>query len=438
MKKLLGCLSVMVFSFFTHEVGAEYVVGEEAVIQFQLDRQTSQSKCNIRVTLADGSNIDVQIDPPSFVASLRFTPSIAGKQVIQWEGKTKFRGLKSTGGCSGSGSFAVEVRDRAEVIAERERARKAEEARQREEAVEAKYKPWADYVASLSGDIRECMLEGNHLLIENTRVYDDIMPLMRAVAELEIDGEITNGGQMLGYFVESCKTFISTERQWTGQSWGDPPAEVSCISPQSARCIPFYIVETDTDWAKATWRDALKAHLNDKPWDTALEETAESFKQRCEQNPLVDSSCPGYAGAKAEQDRIEAERKKERQRIAAEKEKERQKELAQQRKREEEQRKRGEQNRSQRAYLADPDMNAKCSIALGSIAGSAAARGDQTAVVNALALVKIIKDFATETNSWDDRLMSLYKNISVANSGWEFEQLPGCQTYLDRIVKSQR
>ena len=200
------------------------------------------------------------------------------------------------------------------------------------------------------------MLEGNHLLIENTRVYDDIMPLMRAVAELEIDGAMTNGGQMLGYFVESCETFISTERQWTGQSWGDPPAEVSCISPQSARCTPFYVVETDTGWAKATWRDALKAHLNDKRWDTALEETAESFKQRCERNSLADRGCPGYAEAKAEQDRMEAEREKERQRLAAEKEKERQKELAQQRKREEEQRKREEEERRRLYELANKPL----------------------------------------------------------------------------------
>ena len=235
------------------------------------------------------------------------------------EGKTKFRGLKSTGGCSGSGSFVVEVRDRADN-SERDRARKAEEARQREEAIEAKYKPWADYVASLSGDIRECMLEGNHLLIENTRVYDDIMPLMRAVAELEIDGAMTNGGQMLGYFVESCETFISTERQWTGQSWGDPPAEVSCISPPSARCTPFYVVETDT------------ASQGDPEMRSRRTSMINVGIQRSRRRPNRLSNVVNgihwltevvLGLPRQKQNKIEeAEREKERQRIVAEKEKE--------------------------------------------------------------------------------------------------------------------
>lgn len=101
-------------------IANELVVGEQGSVSITLPNQPNNQKCNIEVKFADGSSQDVEVDPKNPSTSVSFTPTIAGTQVIQWDGKMKWRGLKSRPPCEGDGNVSVTVRERAEVLAERE------------------------------------------------------------------------------------------------------------------------------------------------------------------------------------------------------------------------------------------------------------------------------------------------------------------------------
>lgn len=97
----------------------ELVVGEQGSVTITLPNQPNDQKCNIEVKFADGSSQDIEVDPKNLSKSISFTPTIAGTQIIQWDGKMKWRGLKSRPPCKGDGKIEVSVRDSDEVLAEK-------------------------------------------------------------------------------------------------------------------------------------------------------------------------------------------------------------------------------------------------------------------------------------------------------------------------------
>jgi hypothetical protein len=114
------------------------IVGEAKQIQFNIANVVNSDKCNIEVTLPNKQKIGVEVEGPQFMATVQFTPQQAGSAAIQWEGKTKFRGLKTVGSCPGSGVIQVQVNGNTEQIAQK----------------------WDQYFSRVPEDIKECVKVG--------------------------------------------------------------------------------------------------------------------------------------------------------------------------------------------------------------------------------------------------------------------------------------
>jgi hypothetical protein len=69
----------------------------------------STEKCNIDVAYPDGSTAQYDIGAPDYSTTIKFTPLNFGSNKVSWQGKIKFRGLRSLNGCEGNGIFTVLV-----------------------------------------------------------------------------------------------------------------------------------------------------------------------------------------------------------------------------------------------------------------------------------------------------------------------------------------
>ena len=86
---------------------AEVSVEQGKTVKLDIPVKTDFT-CNIRV-LHDGKDTDVVVDVKSGKGVYDFTADSTGVKEIRWEGKMKFRGLKTLAGCPGSGSITVKT-----------------------------------------------------------------------------------------------------------------------------------------------------------------------------------------------------------------------------------------------------------------------------------------------------------------------------------------
>jgi hypothetical protein len=77
--------------------------GKSVAIEIPVDSDTA---CNIEVTRG-GEKTNVSVDPNSKKGVYEFAGRELGEETIRWEGKMKFRGLKTLGPCRGDGSITV-------------------------------------------------------------------------------------------------------------------------------------------------------------------------------------------------------------------------------------------------------------------------------------------------------------------------------------------
>jgi hypothetical protein len=77
--------------------------GKSVAIEIPVDSDTA---CNIEVTRG-GEKTNVSVDPKSKKGVYEFAGRELGEETIRWEGKMKFRGLKTLGPCRGDGSITV-------------------------------------------------------------------------------------------------------------------------------------------------------------------------------------------------------------------------------------------------------------------------------------------------------------------------------------------
>jgi len=77
--------------------------GKSVAIEIPVDSDTA---CNIEVTRG-GEKTNVSVDPKSKKGVYKFAGRELGEETIRWEGKIKFRGLKTLGPCRGDGSITV-------------------------------------------------------------------------------------------------------------------------------------------------------------------------------------------------------------------------------------------------------------------------------------------------------------------------------------------
>ena len=120
--------------------------GKSVAIEIPVDSDTA---CNIEVTRG-GEKTNVSVDPKSKKGVYEFAGRELGEETIRWEGKMKFRGLKTLGPCRGDGSIKVVTTESAEAIEAAKQAQKAEEeAKQAKAAMDAQAARLAELEAKL-------------------------------------------------------------------------------------------------------------------------------------------------------------------------------------------------------------------------------------------------------------------------------------------------
>ena len=106
-------LSILFFAFLIHtnsySQNQTALLGQSNQIKFNIANVVNTNKCNIEVTLPNQQKVGVEVEGPQFIASVDFNPEQAGNATIQWEGKTKIRGLGTVFACPGSGTVQVQV-----------------------------------------------------------------------------------------------------------------------------------------------------------------------------------------------------------------------------------------------------------------------------------------------------------------------------------------
>ena len=105
MKKLATAMSIGLAIGVCQQALAQASVekGKSVAIEIPVD---SDTKCNIEVTRG-GEKTNVSVDPKSKKGVYQFAGRELGEETIRWEGKMKFRGLKTLGPCRGDGSITV-------------------------------------------------------------------------------------------------------------------------------------------------------------------------------------------------------------------------------------------------------------------------------------------------------------------------------------------
>ena len=105
MKKLATAMSIGLAIGVCQQALAQASVekGKSVAIEIPVD---SDIACNIEVTRG-GEKTNVSVDPNSKKGVYEFAGRELGEETIRWEGKMKFRGLKTLGPCRGDGSITV-------------------------------------------------------------------------------------------------------------------------------------------------------------------------------------------------------------------------------------------------------------------------------------------------------------------------------------------
>ena len=132
MKKLISIFIVgFVFTVSQHLQAQTIVeIGKTVPIEIQIPfesnaksssstfgntNKSSPMDCNIEVTHGS-EKTNVRVDAKTHKGIYPFEGRRLGEETIRWEGKTKFRGLKTLGGCSGEGQLTVVTIESAEEI----------------------------------------------------------------------------------------------------------------------------------------------------------------------------------------------------------------------------------------------------------------------------------------------------------------------------------
>ena len=147
MKKLTATLLIGLAFGASQIAHAQTIVekGKSIAIEIPVEADTV---CNIEV-VRGGEKTDVRVESNK-KGVYQFAGRELGEETIRWEGKMKFRGLKTLGACRGDGSIKVVTTESAEAIEAAKQAQKAEEeAKQAKAAMDVQAARLAELEAKL-------------------------------------------------------------------------------------------------------------------------------------------------------------------------------------------------------------------------------------------------------------------------------------------------
>ena len=147
MKKATATLLVGITFGVSQIAQAQTTVEKGKTISIEIPADTDTA-CNIEV-VRGGEKTDVRVESNK-KGVYQFAGRELGEETIRWEGKMKFRGLKTLGPCRGDGSIKVVTTESAEAIEAAKQAEKAEEdAKQAKAAMDAQAARLAELEAKL-------------------------------------------------------------------------------------------------------------------------------------------------------------------------------------------------------------------------------------------------------------------------------------------------
>ena len=223
-------------------------IGEKLLIPIKVE---TASPCNLELAIA-GKIEQRVIEPSGANFSIEFETTEIGNHEIKWEGKFRSRGLKSVPACSSSGLVKITATANTEK-------RKDE---------------WSKLFSSLSVDQSACVKVG---LRQRGILFESIDPL----AKLESPSSATSRDVF-----SKCDSFTARKTIWGTNNKEDFPCTLR--GGEKSRCRGVY-AETmpDGKLRSISLDDALKLHIDARPWTTGQIEL-QSGKTEREQQARVE------------------------------------------------------------------------------------------------------------------------------------------------------
>ncbi len=223
-------------------------IGEKLLIPIKVE---TASPCNLEIAIA-GKIEQRVIEPSGANFSIEFETTEIGNHEIKWEGRFRSRGLKSVPACSSSGLVKITATANTEK-------RKDE---------------WSKLFGSLSVDQSECVKVG---LRQRGILFESIDPL----AKLESPSSATSRDVF-----SKCDSFTARKTIWGTNNKEDFPCTLR--GGEKSRCRGVYAEKMpDGKLRSISLDDALKLHIDGRPWTTGQIEL-QSGKTEREQQARVE------------------------------------------------------------------------------------------------------------------------------------------------------
>jgi len=222
------------------------ILGQSSQIRFAIPNVTNQDKCHIEVSLPNQQKIAIDVDGPQFNAEVNFTPDQIGSTVLKWEGKTKFRGLKTVSACPGSGVIQVAVSGNTEFIAQQ----------------------WNQYFAKVPEPIAECVKVGMDISQLKYQALADPNAVLTAPED-----------QKLKPIYEKCEAFAKQNQPRKGA-----PCTLASQNNLRTTCDGVYAERQLDGRLKTISRtEAIKLQFEGKPWTVGVIENLDTRAARLKQ-----------------------------------------------------------------------------------------------------------------------------------------------------------
>lgn len=237
---------------------APMVMGAASTWTFRLPLDASVGRCNIELAVAGGPSTQLEVAAPDFEAQLNWTPTAPGPVSLSWQGKTKFRGVRTVQACPGSGTVQATVMASSDFVRER----------------------WNTALARLDDAQKECVRVGMGFA-------GLLMQSMDSSARLTDPAD-----EAMKPIYQRCDAFLAKR----------PRPSLECNLPNRTRstCEEAWRTEVDGRPRRLNLTEALQATFENKPVTLALYEKADVREARERREKEAADRLAAEAAAKKE------------------------------------------------------------------------------------------------------------------------------------------
>jgi len=222
------------------------ILGQPSQIRFAIPNVKNLDKCHIEVNLPNQQKIAIDVDGPQFNAEVNFTPDQIGSTVLKWEGKIKFRGLKSVSACPGSGVIQVAVNGNSEYISQQ----------------------WIQYFSKVPEPIAECVKVGMDISQLKYQTLADPNALLTGPEDPKIKP-----------IYEKCEAFAKQN-----QPRKAVPCTLASQNNLRTTCDGVYAERQPDGKLKLISRtEAIQLQFEGKPWTIGVNENLDARAARLKQ-----------------------------------------------------------------------------------------------------------------------------------------------------------